>query len=509
MKTSKRRFAAFFAVAIAAGTPLRAADALDWHLPPRATLADGILTIDVPEEEAREGCRAWTSVDLSAYDGIPFEATIEAWGERVGKARDSWNGLKFQFEYLNPDTGETLYPNTTFRSRDFARRTLAVRDSLCTHKAPSARLVLGLQDASGKVSFDLSTLRIRPGRILWPVTNQNHRCEYTAAASRLRGVMSPSRDMTEDDFRTLRAWGATLLRYQMTRDKGENPRDMDAFDRWLAGRLDHLDAVVLPLAEKYGIMVVVDLHAAPGGLDGSKDMAMFHDSDLADHFVALWRGIAERFAGRPGIYGYDLVNEPVQTTEALPDCDYWSLQRRAAEAIREIDPATPIVVESNLMDAPAAFSTLSPLALANVIYEVHMYNPAAFTHQNLGGEARPGGPVYPDPAKNWDKAYLRRILAPVRDFQEKHGARIFAGEFSAVAWAQGAEDYLRDCIDIFEEYGWDWTYHAFRQWPGWSVEHEGPDARHLVPAAGDTPRKRVLLDGLRRDPRPDSGDARQ
>ena len=53
-----------------------------------------------------------------------------------------------------------------------------------------------------------------------------------------------------------------------------------------------------------------------------------------------------------------------------------------------------------------------------------------------------------------------------------------------------------DCIDIFEEYGWDWSYHAFREWGGWSVEREGPDAQHLVPAA-DTPRKRALLEGLR------------
>ena len=57
--------------------------------------------------------------------------------------------------------------------------------------------------------------------------------------------------------------------------------------------------------------------------------------------------------------------------------------------------------------------------------------------------------------------------------------------------------YLRDCIDIFDEYGWDWTYHAFRDWPGWSVEHEGDDIGHMSPSA-DNPRKRALLDGFAR-----------
>ena len=81
--------------------------------------------------------------------------------------------------------------------------------------------------------------------------------------------------------------------------------------------------------------------------------------------------------------------------------------------------------------------------------------------------------------------------------QLRHGAKIYCGEFSAAAWAPGADAWRRDCIDLFEEYGWDWTYHAFREWNGWSVEHEGPDAEHLVPSA-DNPRKRALLDGLAR-----------
>ena len=43
-------------------------------------------------------------------------------------------------------------------------------------------------------------------------------------------------------------------------------------------------------------------------------------------------------------------------------------------------------------------------------------------------------------------------------------------EFSAVRWAPGADLYLKDLISIFEENGWDWTYHAFREWRGWSLE---------------------------------------
>lgn len=102
--------------------------------------------------------------------------------------------------------------------------------------------------------------------------------------------------------------------------------------------------------------------------------------------------------------------------------------------------------------------------------------------------------------EKWDKKMIRKHLKPVRDFQLRHNARIYVGEFSAVAWAPGAADYLRDCIEVFEEYGWDWTYHAFREdWGGWSVEHEATKPSDLKPAKEDTLRKKVLLEYFRRN----------
>ena len=185
----------------------------------------------------------------------------------------------------------------------------------------------------------------------------------------------------------------------------------------------------------------------------------------------------------------------MQTSEALDGCDFWTLQRRAAEAIREIDPDTPILVECNGQDSPGGFASFSPLDLTNVIYEVHMYIPLAYTHQGVLWK-QGDGMSYPKAGNDWNAESLRGALRPVREFQLRHGARIYCGEFSAVAWAPGADQYLRDCISIFEEYRWDWTYHAFREWPGWSVEHEGKDAASLRPSA-DNPRRQALVEGLR------------
>ncbi len=328
-----------------------------------------------------------------------------------------------------------------------------------------------------------------------------------AAAQRrppLRGCMLPARATTEDDIRVLAGWGATLVRFQITRDFGKvgANSDLAEYAVWVDSRLDNL-AQVLDWCVARGMKVCVDLHATPGGIRaGDRATAMLYDKRLADAYVETWRRIATRCAHivqtmGPVLYGYDLVNEPKQI--AFAPVSYWNIQRRAAEVVRAIDPATPIIVESNVSASPTAFAYLRPLPMDNVIYQLHMYAPGDYTHQGVGRALRKDGRaiVWPDPSRGWDIEYLRRVLEPVREFQRRHRCRIYVGEFSAIAWAPGADQYLRDCISLFEEYGWDWTYHAFREWAGWSVEHEGEDDATLHPSA-DNPRKRVVLEAFRK-----------
>ena len=98
---------------------------------------------------------------------------------------------------------------------------------------------------------------------------------------------------------------------------------------------------------------------------------------------------------------------------------------------------------------------------------------------------------YPDPKRGRNRDWLRKTLGNVREFQNRHGARIYVGEFSAAAWAEGADRYIEDCISIFEEYGWDWTYHAFRESDLWSVEYPS-DRNAAAPAAEPTDRELLL-----------------
>lgn len=472
----------------------------EWKLSKYATISNDVLTVAVPENAAREGGSARTVIDLRPFCGKMLRGEIQCQGTDISRPRQSWNGLKFMLHFTDGKTGTQMWPNTGPRLGSFPKQKIKVSCNLMDIDAQSAELTLGLQDSSGTVVFDLSTLRFLDQESFYPRTNQSVVVEYPSRIQNLpplRGVMLPAGPCKEDDFQTLHEWGVTLARYQMTRNwfAVDANRDLTEYNRWLDGKLNHLEQVLV-WARKYGIKIVVDLHVPPGGRNAARDMNMFYEKKFADAFVACWRKIAMRFKGRSEIFGFDLINEPVQSDCAL--FDYWNLQRMAAEAVREIDPDTPVILESNEWDSAKAYSYLSPLAMDNVIYQVHMYVPGTFTHQGVGCAKRSDFKPcrYPDPEKKWDISYLRKELAPILAFQKRHKARIYVGEFSAIAWAEGAENYIRDCITLFNEYGWDWTYHAFREWHGWSVEHEGEFHDSLRPSE-DNPRKRALLEGFR------------
>ena len=125
------------------------------------------------------------------------------------------------------------------------------------------------------------------------------------------------------------------------------------------------------------------------------------------------------------------------------------------------------------------------------------YKPKAYPSANA--KADPNRKRYPGDlgkdtgkAEVWDKAFVRKEIQSVREFQLRHGVRIFVGEFSAATYAPGGDEYVDDLCDLFLEYGWDWTYHAFRESTCWSFEHEGPGFYELKKAEKKTRRQEIL-----------------
>ncbi|MBR0459184.1 MAG: cellulase family glycosylhydrolase [Victivallales bacterium] len=480
-----------------------------WTLPSCAKIVqqDGrnIIVVENLDNPKGQKC-AKLPFPIEKYAGHSIDFIYEARATDVSVPPESWNGVKLMTHYHVPALPD-VWANRpgTYTSGSFPWSKVTV-SRVVPPGANKGELLVGLQDSTGKLevrSIKVVDYGNTEGMCALPKkwkAPEGYKAEYTprvTASPRLRGAMSPN-SYKPEDMEVLASWNANLLRWQL-KNKWNIVgacRDIPEWFAWLDKKLEETDKVLNHCA-KLGIKVCVDLHGAPGTRNDNKDLYMLYDKKYADAFVEAWRVIARRYKGHPAVWALDLINEPQQLRKANES--FLEVQYRAALAIREIDAEVPIVVECNYYDSARGFREMEPFAIKNIIYQVHMYTPGTFTHQ--GVHSAPPIPlrVYPGVIDNvnWDKEALRKELQPVRDFQLKYGARIYLGEFSAIAWAPGAEVYLRDVISLAEEYEWDWTYHAFREWAGWSVEHVGEDKQSLKLATEETPRKKALLEGFK------------
>jgi endoglucanase len=273
--------------------------------------------------------------------------------------------------------------------------------------------------------------------------------------------------------------------------------------------LSRLDQII-DAAEQNNVRIVIDPHYVPGMTDPSTTFAddpLWNDVQYQDLLVRLWESIALRYQNRgPVIAGYDLLNEP-----ALPGCglpgtlgDWNALSARLVEAIRKQDTHHTIIVEppravrcgGSTTSGPQLLNTyMTPLADDNIVYSPHFYTPEEIALQGQSGWPEPV--AYPTILSgiNWNRGQMAWAVEPVTAFQRKYGVPIYIGEFGITRWAgDGANRWLKDAIDLFEENGFSWNYNAWRA-PGapfpWDAERSNTDRSDLQ-VYTSTPRLELL-----------------
>ena len=241
----------------------------------------------------------------------------------------------------------------------------------------------------------------------------------------------------------------------------------------------------MPHLKRNGIKVVIAFAKIPGAKQTNYASVNLKNSSDFGALEKAWKKVASHYRKNPNVYGYDLLNEP-----AGINADDWNrVAGELVKAIRTVDPETLVINPFATRFFPGE----------NMAYSPHIYQPHTLTHQGVTEQGvawkYPGyiNGVY------WDKEQLRVCLKPFIDFQQKYNARIYIGEFSCIAWAEGRDRYIQDCIELFEEYGWDWTYHAFREWAPWSVEYERAAPYRIRKADQDTPAKKTILKYFRQN----------
>ena len=440
---------------------------------------------------------AEVDLPLEKIAGSILEVSVEARVKGVTKPDQPYNGVKAMLHVTSTNRSDSwdqadangdTFP-VTYDWKQLSFRTPIPRT--VTH----ATLVLGLQGSTGTADFrNVSIKIVRQAPI--PYAHTAKRPVYTGhSLGALRGVMI-SPDITPTDIDTLKQWNVNLVRWQLTwggfpQSKADTADQAD-YDVWLNSCLQHLDDM-LPYFKKAHILVVLDLHTPPGGSDAGHVDRVFTDALWQKHFIDCWRKMATKYRGEKQVWGYDLFNEPIAGNVPESLLDWHDLAEKTALMVRRIDSAHAIIIEPDPGGSPDALPYFEPLKVPGVVYSVHMYEPHQFTHQGVFAEF-PIGPAYPGviAGEQWNKDRIRQYLQPVADYAAEFHVSIYIGEFSAIRWAKGADKYLADVIDVCESNGWDWSYHAFREWQGWSAE-VGDDKDISTPSKQPTDRLRVLL----------------
>ena len=420
---------------------------------------------------------------------------LEAWikGDGLKIAEKPYWGSKMMISYTDNNRG-AHYPEPSarsFGSYDWKKVSMVL---LLPPDIQSASLTIGIQHGVG--TYEVANLSIhrcveKDLPVMAAPVNREAQAipRGSGQGTKYRGVMSGN-DLSPEAFQQLARWKVNLIRYQMNPDK-QDVSSPEKYLAWIDAEIVRMDRV-LELCNQHHIKMVIDLHRGPGNRVSKVASNLIEEGLDVATLETAWRRLATHYRNHPGIYGYDLLNEPVNNQST--DQSLWqSTAERLVKAVRACDPDTPIIIESGF--SISDFGGLKPIPAKNIIYSPHFYEPFAYTHQGVHDAGLKWS--YPGMIDGtyWDKEQLRVSMKSAIEFQRAHHVPIFVGEFSVINWAKGGDQYLADTIALMEEYGWDWTYHAFREWAGWSLEHDGVGVQKCVPSTGNA-RQRVLLEAL-------------
>jgi endoglucanase len=293
----------------------------------------------------------------------------------------------------------------------------------------------------------------------------------------------------EADFPLIRGEGFDHVRIPVGWQNYAGPAPDFKLPESIFKRVDALTAPAL----KNGLAVMINVHHFDAFTKDPKAQK--------EKFLAIWRQVAEHYAGAPETVAFELLNEP---KDAATTVVMNPIYAEAITRIRKSNPKRTIFLGPGKWNQSSELVNLRLPDDRNLIVTVHCYDLFFFTHQGAtwaGPEAKamvgvrfPGPPkeqlVVPADVKlaGWAKDFLKRyntlpgdenpcsakaIRKPLHvagEWSKTYGRPVHIGEFgcftkadpeSRARWHQA----FREALDA-EQLGWclwDWTA-GFRYW---------------------------------------------
>lgn len=240
-------------------------------------------------------------------------------------------------------------------------------------------------------------------------------------------------------------------------------------------------------ARKHGIYLILNLHIVPGGFQSMGDGdALWTDSSFQEKITSFWKKVAKKYKNEPQIAGFGLLNEPVPTESVS---QWQTFAQHLINEIRRIDDKHIVFVERarEVKGNPEADDNLNFPILQdkNLVYEFHIFQPYAYTHQLLEWAGLGDEGNYPEENSvhyinelqsvdhtnkttyKRDKNYLQAVLGELIAFGDKQQVPMYMGEFGTCIPSfkneKGGLEWVRDMLSIAHENNLSYTYHAYHE----------------------------------------------
>lgn len=231
--------------------------------------------------------------------------------------------------------------------------------------------------------------------------------------------------MTETDLRLIKTMGFNHVRFPIACEPMLDWREPNKIDPSYLGRIK----AVIGLLHEIGLAVIVDIHPE------SPFKARLAESDEAgDAFAAFWGELAAQLSNfDPEQTFFEILNEP-----CIGDAARWNcLQGEVIRDIRHAAPEHTMIASGDVYSQLPELLKLDAPVDANVIYNFHLYDPIAFTHQGAGWSPPwamfTKGLTYPA-----DPAFLEKYLESVADEEAREQLR----EYEEIGWNAAAYDKM-------------------------------------------------------------------
>jgi len=285
----------------------------------------------------------------------------------------------------------------------------------------------------------------------------------------------------------------------------------------------HLDQL-LDLVAQADLFAVISFRTGPGRSDFTfyRDGAgVWYPADLLietvwtdqaaqDAWAEMWRFAAERYRHHPNVVGNTLMVEPNADEVALDIYEPAEFYPRYAntlydwnrfypplvQAIRQVDPHTPILLSGMGWASVLWLPYLQPISDPRLVFVVDQYAPFVYTHQSpekkysYPGQFDLNWDGQPDQFDwTWMAAYLDRLPA----YRQQHPMPQAVNEFGVVRWAPQADAFLNDQINYFETqqmnyavWVWDSSWPPWQTWGSKGMNYlYGPDPNNFSEVPND------------------------